>query len=102
MTGITVDLTSLAGVAGHASDAAGRLTTGADPGGGTPPVFALPQAARFLAAFTAARERQAGAARDFARFYTDAGSALTGLGGTLADREDAAARGFGRTDGGRS
>lgn len=98
MTGITVDLTSLTGVAERAADAAGRLRGGTDPGGGLPPVFALPQAARFLTAFTAARDRQAGAAGDFARFYADAGAALTDLTGKIADGEDAAARRLDGTD----
>lgn len=93
MTGITVDLTHLQAAARHARNTAGRLAAGADPGTG-PPVFALPQAERLLAALTAARRNQAGAAESFAHFYADAGSSLTALGRTVSDREDTAARGF--------
>ncbi|AGP31430.1 hypothetical protein [Corynebacterium terpenotabidum] len=86
MTGITAETSALTAAARRAAATADRLTAGTDPGGG-PPVFALPQAARFLAALTDARARQATAATDFARFYSDAGAALTDLGGALTAQE---------------
>lgn len=101
MTGITAEPAALTTVADHAAQTAGRLSAGADPGEG-PPVFALPQASRFLAALTAARTRQAAAATDFARFYADAGTSLTALTGTLTSQEDAAAGSFGAFTGGPS
>ena len=93
MTGISADLTRLTTLAEHATDAAARLRAGAEPGGGTA-LPALPQAARFLAALTAARSRQVSGAQDFARFYADAGTSLSGLGAALSDREEVAAGGF--------
>ncbi len=101
MTGITADPAALATVADSASLTAGRLSAGADPGE-APPVFAIPQASRFLASLTAARARQAAAATDLARFYADAGVCLTGLAGALDRQETTAAGCFGSLHGGRS
>lgn len=98
MTGITAETAALSAVARHAALTAGRLSTGADPGQG-PPVFGLPQAARFLASLTAARARQSAAATGFARFYADAGASLTDLSGTLTGQENAASRSFGTLHG---
>jgi hypothetical protein len=101
MTGITAEPAALTAVADRAALTAGRLAAGTDPGEG-PPVFALPQASRFLTALTAARTRQAAAANDFARFYADAGASLTTLAGALTRQEDAAADSFSTFTGGPS
>lgn len=97
MTGIAADLTSLARTSALVDEAAGRLT--ADPGGGTPAHFPVPGAARFLTAFTTARQRQHSCALGLSRYYSDAGAALTGLNRSLTSHEDAAARRLDRSPG---
>ncbi|MCI1256418.1 hypothetical protein [Corynebacterium provencense] len=97
MTGIAADLTSLARTSALVDEAAGRLT--AAPGGGTPAHFPVPGAARFLTAFTTARQRQHSCALGLSRYYSDAGAALTGLNRSLTSHEDAAARRFDRSPG---